>query len=67
MRPAASNGESNTGSPSADSAGATDTATDVGTAAQVFTLTSGAETYWTSTDRQTDSSDSRLSSNPASW
>lgn len=33
---------------------------NVGTAAQVFTVTSGAEQYWTSTDCQTDPADSKV-------
>ena len=121
VRPGASSGESTSDSPTADSAGATTTATDAaqtpvpeasvavdgapcepgqvqveavtdtvryesgqqpqlslsltntgtnsclinaGTAAQVFTITSGAETYWTSTDCQTESSDSQVTLKP---
>ncbi|TFD54422.1 hypothetical protein E3T55_03000 [Cryobacterium frigoriphilum] len=37
---------------------------NAGTAAQVFTITSGAETYWTSTDCQTESSDSQVTLKP---
>jgi hypothetical protein len=37
---------------------------NAGTAAQVFTITSGAETYWTSTDCQTESSGSQVTLKP---
>ncbi|MFC5929478.1 hypothetical protein D6T64_19400 [Cryobacterium melibiosiphilum] len=37
---------------------------NAGTAAQVFTITSGAETYWTSTDCQSESSDSQVTLKP---
>jgi hypothetical protein len=37
---------------------------NAGTAAQVFTITSGAETYWNSTDCQTESSDSQVTLKP---
>ncbi len=48
---------------------------DVGTAKQVFTITSGAEVYWKSTDCQTDPVDTvivlepgkTLTSNPIAW
>lgn len=48
---------------------------DVGTAEQVYTITSGSETYWTSTDCQTDPESTRillkagqtLSSTPIPW
>lgn len=37
---------------------------NVGTAAQVFTVTSGTEKYWTSTDCQTDPADSKVLLDP---
>jgi hypothetical protein len=37
---------------------------NAGTAAQVFTISSGSETYWTSTDCQTESSDSQVTLKP---
>jgi hypothetical protein len=38
---------------------------NVGTAAQVFTVTSGNETYWTSTDCQIDAVDAQVSLEPS--
>lgn len=37
---------------------------NAGTAVQVFTITSGAETYWTSTDCQTSPSDAEITLEP---
>jgi len=37
---------------------------NAGTAAQVFTITSGSETYWTSTDCQVDAIDAEVSLTP---
>lgn len=37
---------------------------NAGTAAQVFTITSGTDTYWTSTDCQSESSDSSVTLKP---
>ncbi|WP_308797204.1 hypothetical protein [Agromyces silvae] len=37
---------------------------NAGTSAQVFTITSGAETYWTSTDCQTSPSDAEVTLEP---
>jgi len=44
--------------------GSTGCVINAGTAQQVFTVTSGSDTYWTSTDCQTDAADSEVTLKP---